>query len=83
MTKDQARLKPVLLQVNTRGSWANLTAFDAANDLAYAHIVDATETLGKLHQGVISFRIVSDEQPPIPLMRWTQKDGWKKVTHAD
>lgn len=77
------RKKPVKLQVNTRGSWANLIDFDADNDLASAHAVDAAETLGKLHHGGISFRVVTDEQPPLALMRWTQKDGWKKVAHHE
>lgn len=79
----QARQKPVTLQVNSRGSWANVIGFDAADSLAYANAIDAAETLGKLHHGQVSFRIVTEHQPPLALLRWTAATGWKKVEHAD
>jgi len=72
--------KPAMLQINARGSWRNVCEFDVADADATDRIMEAAATLAAYSIDKPSVRVVKDEAGyAMPLMRWTQDGGWRKV----
>ncbi|KLN57647.1 hypothetical protein [Variovorax paradoxus] len=77
-----ARLRPVKLQINNSGAWKDIAHFDAGNDVACMHVLDAAKTLGEIDAQRVQYRVVTEDALPEVLMTWSKDDGWKDVRHG-
>jgi hypothetical protein len=66
--------RPVKLQINTKGSWANLVDFDCAHE---TRVLSAAAELF-CHDDRIKLRVVEPGGVNPPLMHWSTATGWRK-----
>lgn len=75
---NQAKTKPVRLEVNRAGAWKSVMPFDAADEHAADQVMAATQALH--HVGGGKWRICTDEALPCALMYLDKPQaGWVKA----
>jgi hypothetical protein len=73
--------KPVRLEFNNSGAWKVLGRFDAADEVAADHVLDAADSLfWGLNEGrrrrASTLRVSTDDGLGIVLMRWDIESRW-------
>lgn len=77
MSKSNASVKPVHLQLNNSGAWKTIVSFDAANDQVVGQVMEAAVELQRIDASA-RFRIASKDSL-IGALMYLDKGEWRKA----
>ncbi|WP_198086634.1 hypothetical protein [Variovorax sp. E3] len=75
--KNDARERPLKLQLNNSGAWKDVVHFDGADETEAERVLEAATTLGDLDTGNVTFRVVTEDAYPEVVTSWSKHFGWR------